>query len=133
MIKKAGHILIIFLLLLGATGLTITRHYCGKNLIRTTIFSSPDNCCKGSCPFCHNEKITFRITDNFETSQVRIDFNEGFKTLLNQHSLPTLLAFSSIIPSTSLYYSLGGYCIKPSRADLISAGHSTQFLQVFLF
>lgn len=133
MIKKSGHILVILLLLFGTSGLTITRHYCGRNLIDTAIFSAPDNCCKGNCPGCHNEKIKFRITDKFETSQIGIDFKTGFKTLLNQHSLPSLLAFSSMAPSLSLNFSLGDYSIKPSPTNLISAGHSTPFLQVFLF
>jgi hypothetical protein len=133
MLKKTGHIFIILLFLFGTTGLTITRHYCDKNLIHTSIYSSPDNCCKGNCPGCHNEKISFRITDQFESHQTQIDFTAGFKTLLEQHSLPTLLAFSNASNVALLNDALGDHYIKPSQAPPMCAGHSTSFLQVFLF
>jgi hypothetical protein len=133
MLKKTGHILIILLLLFGTTGLTITRHFCGKNLIHTSIYSSPNNCCKGNCPGCHNEKINFRITDQFESYQTQIDFTAGFKTLLEQHSLPTILAFSSSLNLALLNDAPGDHGIKPSPTKPICAGNTTAILQVFLF
>lgn len=133
MIKRAGFFLITLLLLLGTSGLTITRHYCGGRLMNISIYSSPDNCCKGDCPGCHNEKIKFRITDQFESSQARIDFIAGFTSLLEQHSLPTVLAFSSLTKAPLVNGTMGDHSIKPSPTKPIFAGLSTSFLQVFLF
>jgi hypothetical protein len=132
MFKRAGHILIILLLLLGTTGVTITRHYCGGRLVGTSLFSAPKHCCNGECPMCHNEKIDLRITDNFQSTQSQVDFLAGFKTLLEHHSLPTLLAYSTH-SNFSFLYSQGDQCIKPWLINPTFAGHSTPFLQVFLF
>lgn len=133
MIKRFGHILIIFVLLFGTTGMSIIRHYCGSNLINTAIYSTPDNCCKEDCKGCHNEKITFRITDQFESCQTQLDFKLGFTTLLEKHSLPTILAFSNTVIETLLNDTLGDHCIKPTSPKPICAGQSSPFLQVFLF
>jgi hypothetical protein len=133
MLKKAGHILIMFLLLFGTTGLTITRHYCSRNLIHTSIYSASHNCCKGNCRSCHNEKINLRISDQFESSQSQVEFTSSFKTLLKQQSLPTLLAFSSTSDLSLLTDDLRDHGIKPSPTKPIYAGHSNAVLQVFLF
>jgi len=133
MIKRAGHILIIILLLFGTTGLTINRHYCGRNLIRTAFYSIPDHCCKENCPGCHNEKISFRITDQYESSRVHADFHAGFKTVLERNSLPVLLAFSNLPEACLKNDAPGGHLIKPCQPRPLFAGQSTPFLQVFLF
>jgi hypothetical protein len=131
MLKKAGHIAIMLLLLFGTTGLTITRHYCGNHLIQTSIFSTPEKCCKGNCPGCRNENINVRITDQFESNPTQINFMAGFNTLLEQHSLPILTAFSSV-SNLALNDVPGDHFIKPSRAKPISAGNNASLLQIFL-
>jgi len=133
MFKKAGNILIILLLLFGTTGLTMTRHYCGRDLIRTSVYSSPGNCCKTDCPGCHDEKINFRITDQFESIQSLTDFTAGFKTLLEHHSLPTILAFSNASNIALLNDAQRDHGIKPPPAKPICAGNTSAILQVFLF
>jgi hypothetical protein len=132
MLKRVGHILIIFLLLFGTTGMTITKHYCGRHLVHTAIYSTPDNCCKGNCPGCHNEKITIPVTDQYESTQAHIDFNSGMKLLLEKNSLPTILAFSNL-PEVSLFDGQGGHRLKPFSTKPITSGANTPLLQVFLF
>ena len=132
MLKRTGYILIMLLLLFGTTGLTIYKHYCGSDLIQTSIFT-PQNCCNGHCPGCHNEKINLRISDKFETSQARIDFTAGFKTLLEQHTLPTLLAFSTESNIALFNDVQGDHSIKSPLIRPRCAGPSTPLLQVFLF
>lgn len=132
MLKRVAHIFLILLLVFSTTGLTITRHYCGRNLVDTSIYSSPHNCCEGKCPGCHNERINIRITDKFETSQPQADFKAGFKNLLKHHSLPILL-FSQTSGFDLLKDAKGDHCIKPFSLRPIFAGHSNAFLQVFLF
>jgi len=133
MLKKAGHILIIIVLLFGTTGLTITRHYCGKNLMHTALYSTPDNCCKGDCPGCHNEKISLRITDQFESIQDHLDFKAGFQTLLEHISLPTFLAYSNLPEVSLINDGPGGTRSNPYTSKPIFAGQSSPILQVFLF
>lgn len=133
MLKRVAHIFLILLLVFSTTGLTITRHYCGRNLVDTSIYSSPHNCCEGKCPGCHNERINIRITDTYESSQSQINLTEGFKNLVEQHSLPTILAFSFAPNIALLNDASGDHCIKPFPTIPIFAGHSTAFLQVFLF
>jgi len=133
MFKRAGHILVILLLLLGTTGVTITRHYCGVNLVRTSLYSAPHHCCNENCPRCHDERINVRITDTYESSQSQINFTAGFKNLLEQHSLPTILAFSNASNIALLNDASGDHGIKPYPINPTFAGHSTAFLQVFLF
>jgi hypothetical protein len=132
MLKRAGHILIILLLLLGTTGVTITRHYCGVNLVRTSLYSAPHNCCNENCPRCHDERIDVRITDNFQSSQSQINFTAGFKDLLKEHTLPIVLLFSQVPDLDLLYNDRRDHCLKPSPLKQFHAGDSTAFLQVFL-
>jgi hypothetical protein len=132
MFKRAGHILVILLLLFGTTGVTITRHYCGGNLVKTSIYSTPLHCCNENCPRCHDERINIRITDNYQSSQSQIDFTAGFKNLLEHHSLPTLLVYSGASNLVLLNDAQGDHGIKPFLTKSISPGHSTSFLQVFL-
>jgi hypothetical protein len=112
--------------------MTITKHYCGKVLVHTEIFATPDNCCQGNCPGCHNEKISLRITDQYESTQAHMDFNAGFQTLLEQVSLPTLLAFSNS-PEVMMNDGSGGPRNNPFTSKPICAGQTSSVLQVFLF
>jgi len=133
MLKKTEHILLIIALLFGTTGLTITRHYCGRNLMQTSLYSTPDNCCKGNCPGCHNERISIRITDQFESIQDHLDFKAGFQTLLEQVSLPTLLAFSNSPELCLMNDGSGGLRKNPFTSKPICSGQTSPVLQVFLF
>jgi hypothetical protein len=133
MFKRAGHILIIIMLLFGTTGLTITRHYCGRNLMHTALYSIPDNCCKGDCPGCHNEKISLRITDQFESTQDHLDFKAGYQTLLEHISLPAFLAYSNLPEVILMNDGPGGIRSNPYTSKPICAGQSSPVLQVFLF
>ena len=133
MLKKPGYIIMAVLLLFATSGITIYRHYCGGNLINTSIYSTPHHCCKDNCPGCHNEKINLRLADQFESYQTQIDFRASFKTLLAQHTLPTLLAFSSVPSMALLNDAQGDHSIKPYPIKPIYAGNTTPFLQVFLF
>lgn len=133
MLKRAVNIFLIVVLLFGTAGVTITRHYCGKHLIQTAFYSAPEKCCEGTCPGCHNEKITLRITDKFESTATHIDFNRGFQKLLTQISLPTLLPFCIVPGARLLEDGPGGTLIKLSSTKPLCAGPDSPSLQVFLF
>jgi hypothetical protein len=130
MLLRIRNIFVILLLIFGTSGITITRHYCGTNLVSTSLYSTPEDCCD-NCPYCHNEKISFRITDNFESFQAKPTLAASVKILLDHNTLPVILAFSDT-PLVSDKMT-GGQVIKPNPANRFAAGNTSPFLQVFLF
>lgn len=132
-LKRAGHILIILLLLIGTTGLTINRHFCGNNLIKISLYKSPDNCCDENCPGCHNEKINLRITDQYESFQDYKVINAGIRSLSEKSSLPILLSFSNLPLVSVLNNPFRDYRLKPLTSRPIYTGPAAPLLQVFLF
>ncbi|MCP4551444.1 MAG: hypothetical protein GY834_05265 [Bacteroidetes bacterium] len=88
--KRLIHILVAGLLLFTTTGFTITKHYCGGNLVEVAVNVVPESCCdmnNGDC--CKNESEFFQLSDNFAGSQVlNVDFQFVFDfDLLVQESL----------------------------------------------
>ena len=67
MIKKAGHILIMILLLIATGGIPVSRHYCGTKAMSFSVFSMPKPCCRDHCDKCHTIFKFSRVNDNFET------------------------------------------------------------------
>ncbi|MBI4647170.1 MAG: hypothetical protein HY738_11420 [Bacteroidia bacterium] len=70
MLKRIGHIAIVFLLLISTTGITINKHFCCGRLIAFSLFSKPEPCCKGVCNSCHDESKHIKITNPFESSSL---------------------------------------------------------------
>lgn len=73
MTRKILHIAVAFLLLAATSGITITRHYCGENLISVVLGQQADSCCDGPCHHCHNETVHFQVEDNFTLNQVQFN------------------------------------------------------------
>lgn len=55
------------LLLLSTTGLAISKHYCGGELVSTSLFADVDSCCD-SDDCCKNEKKVFQLNEDFSVS-----------------------------------------------------------------
>ncbi len=132
MLKKAAHIFLTALLLLATGGVTITRHYCGGTLVQTSLYGTPESCCDRNCPYCHNEKISLRVTDQFEGTSHFISFASAFTTLLQQHSLPVQTAFSALFLNPYAEDDVGGHIIKPPQDHCALPETSPPLLQVFL-
>lgn len=128
MLKKAGHIAIILLLLIATSGVTITKHYCGNALIGSSIFSSPKECCNGPCKDCRNETKTIKVTDTFESADNRIYFHDVFKVLSDQYSLNTIILTPGF-GQTDLQHV--PFPIKGPLIALGSAGDAEAILQCF--
>jgi len=103
MIKRAGNIVIMVLLLISTGGIPITRHYCGSAAISFSVFSTPKTCCDGHCDRCNNVFKFSKVNDDFVagssiTTQSLTDvvtlhtaiFNDIFDNLLSS-SLPDLI------------------------------------------
>ena len=67
MLKKASHIILSMLLLLSTAGLAISKHYCGGELISTSLFVEADSCCE-SDDCCKNETEVFQLDEDFSVS-----------------------------------------------------------------
>ena len=67
--KGILHIIISLLLLVTTTGVSISKHYCGDNLINVALFVEAESCCDDS-DCCHNENEYFQFKDDFVGSFV---------------------------------------------------------------
>jgi len=75
MFRKVSNIIVIFLLLLATAGVTISRHYCGEELVSVSVFSKHDSCCdRMDC--CHDETFTLKINDDFSVTYFDFDFEQ---------------------------------------------------------
>ena len=69
MLRKTSHIILSSLLLFATVGLTISKHYCGRNLISTSIFGEAESCCDNS-DCCKNETETFQLDEDYSLVSV---------------------------------------------------------------
>ena len=74
MIKKISHISFALLLIVATTGMTISEHFCGSDLISIELNSTPESCCDDNSDCCHNESFTFEIEDEFSISSYTFEF-----------------------------------------------------------
>ncbi len=128
MLRKAGHIAIILLLIIATGGVTITKHYCGNSLIGQSIFSSPKDCCNEPCKDCRNETKTIKVTDTFESANNQIHFHDVFKVLSDQFSLNAVILETGY-GQTDLQHVL--FPIKGPPITPGSAGDAEAILQCF--
>lgn len=118
MLKKAGNIIIVVLLLIATGGIPLTRHYCGSTAMSFSIFSVPEPCCENNCEKCHNVFQFSKLDSEFETSisdNIRVPVSSaGFQpaffidiALLSQQS-----------SSISIFYQRAGFiyetCLSPA-------------------
>jgi hypothetical protein len=87
MLKKALHIGVIVLLLISTMGVTMYKHYCSGYLISKSIGFPPKKCCNNGCKTCHNESQTFKITDNYESTNNIQTFKAEVKKIFDNLSL----------------------------------------------
>ncbi len=67
MFRKIINIIIVFLLLISTSGFTISRHYCGDNLVSVVINSEAKSCCDmHGC--CHDESEFFKVNNDFSNN-----------------------------------------------------------------
>lgn len=69
MLKKAGNIIIVLLLLVATGGMPVTRHYCGLVQKSISFYATPKACCGGSCDKCHNVFKFTKVNDDFEAGR----------------------------------------------------------------
>ena len=63
--------------MISTTGFTISKHYCGNNLISVSVFTEAEFCCEeGDC--CKNENTSVEPIKDFVFSVFNIEFLESF-------------------------------------------------------
>ncbi len=65
MLKKAGNIVLILLILIATSGVALTRHYCGPTAKAFSFYSTPKACCDSHCNKCHNVFKFTKVNDQF--------------------------------------------------------------------
>jgi hypothetical protein len=91
MLKKAGHISLVILLLISTMGVPMYKHYCGNSLISKSIELPAKNCCNNHCKACHNETTLIKIIDNFEVSSTKANISAEICKILNPVTFSSLL------------------------------------------
>jgi len=65
MLQKIIHIALALLLLVSTTGVTISMHYCGDDLISMSVTGEVESCCADDCGCCENESIHLEVEDDY--------------------------------------------------------------------
>nr|WP_321453108.1 hypothetical protein [uncultured Carboxylicivirga sp.] len=65
MLRKISHIILVFYLLVSATGVTLSMHYCGGELVSTSINKEAKTCCDGTGGCCENKTVHFEVEDDY--------------------------------------------------------------------
>jgi len=127
MLKKILHIILILLIITSTTGVTIYKHYCGKNFISKSIIFSPKDCCKSKCNDCKTEIKQLKISDNFKISLFNFNFDKTSTKIfdLSKNSIVLLKTYSlSFILNLT-------YKAKICDIFIIPEFNSISYLQVF--
>lgn len=103
MFKTATHILMSCLLLVSTTGLAVSKHYCGEDLISMEIAAEAESCCDdGAC--CQTETQYLQLNEDFVASTLPVDLRnlfsvDSFLNATEQEITSVKTDFYSILPS----------------------------------
>ena len=123
MLKKAGNIAIILLLLVATGGLPVTRHYCGVAEMSFSVYSTPKACCSGHCDKCHNVFKFTKVNDNFEAGSSAS--TQAFADFVTLHTAFFIDLFDNATISPLAIF------VNQRAVDDLIAGHSPASLGNF--
>jgi len=86
MLKKISHILFAVLILLGSTGISLSKHYCGTLLKTVSVSFASDDCCDTPMNCCHNETIKVKIEDDYAINSNTYEFGQQVLNLMDLDS-----------------------------------------------
>ncbi len=70
------HIVMSIVLLISTTGFTVSKHYCGNELVNFSIDAQAKSCCDMSGGCCHTESEHFQVKENFLGQVISKDFQD---------------------------------------------------------
>jgi len=102
MIKRIINIILACLFLTTTTGFTLSKHYCGGEMISISINFEAEACCddvdNSSC--CRNETEHFQLKEDFVSNVIDFQFQDTNTDILQ----PIVLAFiyNSFLPDLDI-------------------------------
>lgn len=98
MLQKILHSIVALVIFVSTTGFTVTRHYCGDNLMEVVVDGPADNCCDDDCPTCHDQTQHIQLKENFVTvASLNAVQMPDFQQILFE--LPDLSCFNISLPA----------------------------------
>lgn len=82
MFKGIINISLAILFLFTSSGVILNKHYCCDKFVSASLYSTPQSCCGGHCNKCHNETTVFKITDNYQNSNLTVDLTQQIKEII---------------------------------------------------
>ena len=76
MFKIVGRILLSLVLFISTTGLTVSKHYCGRHLISVNLFGDAKSFNGMDEGCCHQETDTYKITVDYTHPVFNPDFDQ---------------------------------------------------------
>ena len=70
MFRKLINIIVSLLLLTTTVGFSISKHYCGDELISISVSHEAESCCDMNSGCCHNETEVYQLNNIFVISPV---------------------------------------------------------------
>ncbi len=98
MFKQFSHIILSLLLLISTMGMTVSKHYCGDNLVSVSLYEKTDNCC-GEMGCCHTNSLHFQVKEDFSVPVVLTSPLLAEVTILGQDLLSNI---DFTLPETDL-------------------------------
>lgn len=95
--KRISHILLALLVMISTMGMTVSKHFCGDELIEVTILTTPDSCCDSPTGCCHNETTSLKVKDEFSVASFTFDFSQWG---LQLPPLPQIEQLQQTMPTT---------------------------------
>jgi hypothetical protein len=124
MLKAFLNIAVAINLSISLTGFTLSKHYCGDELVSFSIDKEAKSCCETSCEKCHNETKYFKMDERTTSPVISQSIHPSVIDLL--FSVSCLL---DITNSQNNYYSIIYITESPPSKDI---QHSSSYLQTFL-
>lgn len=90
MFRKIFNITITCLLLVSTTGFTVSKHYCGEDLISVKMYGETESCCESDM-CCHTEADISQLDEDFVYTTTELNFD--YQSLLDIVQYP-LVQFS---------------------------------------
>lgn len=105
MLRKIAHIVLVVFLMVLTTGITISKHYCGDEIVRISLSSEHQSCCdEGEFNCCKIIKKKIQLVENYLTSQSNYQSVEVSKKLqFVNHNLFKDVFYFSFITHTQKY------------------------------
>lgn len=123
MLKKAGNIVLILVMLIATSGIAVTRHYCGPTEMSFSVYSTPKSCCDSHCDKCHNVFKFTKVNDKFEAgSSISAQSLANFVTL---HTTYFIDLFDNVTISPLAIF------VNQRAVNDLTAGHSPASLGNF--